>query len=200
MQENLKYDQEGLEFLANNGAPIPGQSLTNNPDTPYPWEGETAFTEVSPAIDAFFIEVTEPETYHTLMQSLNDGMNIGDITQILLYDGFTKGLWNPDLMLLLIEPIMYMLLGLAEQAGIPDPILYRDEEKEPDDPEDQLAGLENAIQVAKDKIVPKAKKGQLPKDVEEKLKNFSPTEEAGLLAPDRIEEDSPPNLLDKEIR
>ena len=200
MQENLKYDQEGLEFLANNGSPIPGESLTNSPDTPQPWEGETVFTEVRPAIDSLFIELTEPETYHTLMGSINDGMNIGDITQILLYDGFTKGQWNPDLMLLLIEPTMYMLLGLAEQAGIPAPLLYRDEEKDPDDPEDQLVGLENAIQVAKDKIVPKAEKGHLPKDVEQKLKTFKPTEEVGLLAPDRIEEGPPPNLLDKGIK
>ena len=32
------FDQEGLEFLANNGRPIPGESLTNSPDNPYPWE------------------------------------------------------------------------------------------------------------------------------------------------------------------
>ena len=72
MQENLKYDQAVLEYLPNNGSPIPGQSLTNNPDTPYPWEGETTFTEVRPAIDALFIEVTEPEPYHTLMVSIHD--------------------------------------------------------------------------------------------------------------------------------
>ena len=196
MQENLKYDQAGLEFLANNGSPIPGQSLTNNPDTPYPWEGETTFTEVRPAIDALFIEVTEPEAYHTLMGSLHDGMNIGDIAQILLYDGFTKGIWNPDLMLLLIEPTMYMLLGLAEQAGIPDPLLYRDEEKEPLDTEEQLEGLEKAIEIAKDKIVPKAQKGHLPKEIEEKIERFLPPEQRSLLSPS--EEEEPSNLLDRE--
>ena len=30
--EYKDFDQEGLDFLANNGRPIPGSSLTNSPD------------------------------------------------------------------------------------------------------------------------------------------------------------------------
>ena len=34
-----KINPEILErFSSNPGTPIPGQSLTNDPDTPYPWE------------------------------------------------------------------------------------------------------------------------------------------------------------------
>ena len=28
------FDQDGLEFIANNGRPIPGSSLTNSHDSP----------------------------------------------------------------------------------------------------------------------------------------------------------------------
>ena len=59
MEQNYKnYDQEGLKFLSTNGRPIPGESLTNSPDTPYPWEQATSFTEIDPAVDSIFIELT----------------------------------------------------------------------------------------------------------------------------------------------
>ena len=63
-EQNYKdYDQEGLNFLGSMQRPIPGQSLTNNPDNPYPWEQPPQFTELQPAIDALFIDMTEPESY-----------------------------------------------------------------------------------------------------------------------------------------
>ena len=34
------------------------------------------------------------------------------------YVGFREGKWNPDLMMMLIEPFMYLLMALAEKAGI----------------------------------------------------------------------------------
>ena len=46
-EQNYKdYDQEGLNFLGSMPRPIPGQSLTNNPDNPYPWEQPPQFTEL----------------------------------------------------------------------------------------------------------------------------------------------------------
>ena len=44
----------------------------------------------------------------------------------ILFKGFTEGLWNPDLLLRLIEPTTYMILALAERALI-DPVIYDDE-------------------------------------------------------------------------
>ena len=35
--EPQQLEQEGLEVLGQMQRPIPGQSLTNSPDTPYPW-------------------------------------------------------------------------------------------------------------------------------------------------------------------
>ena len=193
------YNQDGLAFLANNGTAVPGQSLTTDPEQPLPFEGPPVFTELSMAIDATFIEITELETYLTLMSSIAKGVPIGDLTQILLYDGFSKGLWNPDLMLLLIEPVMYMLLGLAEQAGIPNPILYRGEEEEGGDPEEEAAGFERAIEVAKAKVIPRAKKGQLPTEIAEKIEEFEPEQQPSLLAPtaEPTEAVAQPNLLEQ---
>lgn len=182
MEENLKnYDQAGLEFLSTNGRPIPGSSLTNSKDSPYPWESPPQFTELQPAIDALFLELTEPEAYHSIINLIDNGLPVGDITQIVLTDGFQKGMWNPDLLLLLVEPTMYMILALAEKAGIMDAIIYRGEEEEDTDTDEQLTNIEKAIDIAQDRIVPKAKAGILPKEIEERLEGFVPPKQTGLL-------------------
>ena len=188
------FDQEGLEFLANNGRPIPGESLTNSPDNPYPWEQAPQFTELQPATDVLFLELTEPEAYHSTMDLIKSGVSVGDVAQVILTDGFQKGMWNPDLMMLLIEPAMYMIIAFAEKAGIQDYITYQGEDEEPDDDNEQLAGIEEAIDIAQDKIVPKAKAGIFPKEIEERLEKFTAPEQPSLLEkPQQLE-----SLLGKE--
>ena len=189
------FDQDGLEFLANNGRPIPGSSLTNSPDTPYAWEQPPQFVELQPAIDALFIELTEPEAYHSTMDLVRNEVPIADIAQVILTDGFQKGMWNPDLMLLLIEPTMYMIIAFAEKAGIQDYVTYQGEENEESDEDEQLTGIEQAISIAEDKKVPKAKAGVFPKEIEERLEKFTPPEQPSLLEKPDVQRNS---LLGKE--
>ena len=40
-----EYNQEGINALVNSSRPIPGQSLTESPDTSYPWEGPPEYTD-----------------------------------------------------------------------------------------------------------------------------------------------------------
>ena len=192
MEENMMQqgtNQEGLEYLSTSGRPVPGSSLTNNPETPFPWEGPTQYVELEPAQDAIFLEITQPEAYHSLMDLIRNDL------PIILRDGFQKGMWNPDLMVLLIEPVMYMLIGLAEKAGIHDYITYQDEEKEDgdDDEGSQLEGIEKAMEIAQERIVPKAKAGVLPKVIEDKLENFEAPKQKSLL--EKPEEDVQPESL-----
>ena len=194
--EYKNLDQDGLEFLANNGRPIPGSSLTNSPDAPYAWEQPPQFVELQPAIDALFLELTEPEAYHSSMDLVKNGVPIADIAQVILTDGFQKGMWNPDLMLLLIEPTMYMLIAFAEKAGIQDYVTYQGEENEESDEEEQLTGIEQAISIAEDRIVPKAKAGVFPKEIEKRLEEFTPPEQPSLL--EKTETNQSTSLLDRE--
>tara|TARA_R110002012_G_scaffold278495_1_gene466168 strand:+ start:995 stop:1591 length:597 start_codon:yes stop_codon:yes gene_type:complete len=197
MEENYKdYDQEGLKFLSTNGRPIAGESLTNSPDTPYPWEQATQFTELQPAMDALFLELTEPEAYQSVINLIENQVPVGDITQIVLTDGFQKGMWNPDLLMLLIEPTMYMIMALAEKAGIMDAVVYQGEEEDEDDEDnEQLNSIEKAIDIAQDKVVPKAKAGVIPKSIETKLAEFTPPDQLSLLEKPDVQRNS---LLGKE--
>ena len=190
------FDQDGLEFLVNNGRPIPGSSLTNSPDTPYPWEQAPQYTELQPAIDALFIELSEPEAFHSLMDLVRNEVPVADIAQIVLTDGFQKGMWNPDLMLLLVEPTMYMIIAFAEKAGIQEYITYEGEEDEPEDENEQLDGIGEAINVAQDRVVSKVKSGALPKEIEERLEKFTPPNQPSLL--EKSETNEPESLLGRE--
>lgn len=190
------FDQDGLQFLANNGRPIPGSSLTNSPDTPYPWEQPTQYTELQPAIDALFLELTEPDAYYSIMDLVKNDVPVSDIAQVILTDGFQKGLWNPDLMLLLVEPTMYMIIAFAEKTGIQDYVTYEGEEDDPSDEEEQLSGIKQAIEIAKDKIVPKVKAGVFSKEIEKRLEKFTPPEQPSLL--EKSETNQPESLLGRE--
>jgi hypothetical protein len=46
-----------------------------------------------------------------------------------LFSGFNEGKYNPDLMLLMIEPTAYMIMALAERAGIDYEVMEDDEEE-----------------------------------------------------------------------
>ena len=53
-------------------------------------------------MEELFLNLTEKETYIELLNLLNNGTPIDQLAQVILYRGMTEGLYNPDLMLLLI--------------------------------------------------------------------------------------------------
>ena len=50
-----------------------------------------------------------------------------DLTEVLLFNAFVEGKINPDLMLLLAEPVAYMLLYITDVEMF-DPVIVRPEE------------------------------------------------------------------------
>lgn len=191
MMKPKQYDQEGLEFLGQMQRPIPGQSLTNSPDSPYPWEQPPEFTEIQPAIESLYVSLTEDDAYEAIVDLIDADNTIADAAQVVLYAGFEEGLWNPDLMTLLIEPTMYLIMGLVERAGR---LEYKiDREPEVEDEEDKLQQVtameqlltKTAVQAEEDKVSG-VQKGVLPKEIETKLKEIKVPE--SLLAPDNTEE------------
>lgn len=171
---------QGMEYAVNQGnGDIPGQSLTNSPDQPYAWEQPPQLTEVGPALNVIFLELTEPEAYQNILEMLKKDVPIGDITNIIIYKGFTQGLWNPDLALLLIEPVMYLLYSIAVKAGIDNPVI--DDEDDTSDIGEQTSQLEKIINIAKDKVVPKIQQGDIPQEIVQQVASLP--EQPSLLEP-----------------
>ena len=194
--EYKNFEQEGLDFLANRGRPIPGQSLTNSPDEAYAWEKTPQFTNLQSATDALFVELTEPEVYDSVLTMIERGESIANVAQVILYDGFQKGMFNPDLMMLLIEPTMYMLMALAETGGIDDYKIYNGEEEDEFDEDEQLEGMDKMMDIAKDKLAPKMKSGVLPRDIETKIKELDIPARPSLLERQEMPQEEP-SLLDR---
>ena len=113
-----------------------------------------------------------------------------EIAQTLLFTGFTKGYWNPDLMLILIEPVAYMYMALAERAGI-DPVIDLNEDEE-EDAEEEFFGiskdnekLKRLQRNLKGNIIPA---GVIDSEMEEKLETLPTKEEMSLMAEEPVEE------------
>ena len=110
-------DQQAIETMRPFDGPIPGQSLTNSPESQAAHEGPPEYTNVREATQAIFMSLLEEEMLMEVSRMMANGTPIADITKMLLVSGLSQGKFNPDLMLLLVEPVMYMLLAIAEKVG-----------------------------------------------------------------------------------
>ena len=120
-------------------SPTPGESLTKNPEEKFAWEQPSEYTEVRPFMEDLFLQLTEDkDRYVKLLVSFLQQVSIADTTQMLLYTSWRAGKINTDLMLLLIEPVMYLLIAMAEQAEI-EPVIY--DEENVDEPSQEDADL-----------------------------------------------------------
>ncbi len=198
----MAVSEKAINFIQGSlekGRPIPGQSLTNAPDQPYNWEKSSEYTNPKEAMLYVFETLTVPETTTNLLLSLSNGVGVIDIASITLYSGFLEGKWSPDLMLLLMEPTMFMIMALAEKADIPYSLEAGDDETpvemSGDKAVETLQGgineLDKMKQIAASRVSPQS----VPQDVREIIEETK-------LAPSllqRVEEETQSkNLLGRE--
>jgi len=170
-----EYSQEAVDVFAQAGRPIPGQSLTSNPDEPRPFEGPPDFTNFKEALDYTAAELLLEENYTPMVLAMGDGIPVTDLAMQIGYVGFREGKWNPDLMMMLIEPLMYLLMALS--------IL-----------EDKVR---NIAETLKAKEMGKMPKGALPSDIVEKIESLDIPKESLLAKTEEpmIEEEEPQQSL-----
>lgn len=194
-------NQEYLKAIATGGRPIPGQSLTSDPNNPAPYEKPPEFTTINEASEYLFAKFIDEEVYPELMGVLDQGVPIMDVVQTTLFTGFTEGKWNPDLLMLMVEPTAYMLLGLAESSDI-DPVIYRDQQEDEFDEDfdadlnpqqEQYKKLAASLDMGKiDKVLPQEIVEQIEETPTASLMQApeQPAVEAeSLLAPPPVEEE-----------
>jgi len=126
------FDEAYLKHMASGSRPIPGQSLTDDPDNPGDYERPPQFVELREALEHVFMLFTHEDYYEDILEQIMEGIPIIELVQVFLFEGFRTGKWNPDLMMLLAEPATYMLMALAERAGI-DYVIDNDPETDPRD-------------------------------------------------------------------
>jgi hypothetical protein len=122
-------EEEYKKIQMSGKRPIPGQSLTNDPENPELYEKAPEFVSVHAASEYMFGKLIEPDAYTSIMEAVDEGVAIMDITQSLLFVEFQEGKFNPDLMFMLVEPVAYMIIALAEKLDL-SMVIYRGEEED----------------------------------------------------------------------
>ena len=171
----MQISENATKFLERNmsaGRAIPGQSLTNSPETPHRWEQPPEFSEPHKAMLQIFETITEKESLANILLSLVKEVSVIDLSSIILYTGFIEGKWNPDLMALLMEPTMYMIMYLGDKAKL-DYLMDSKQENNVDElsGEDQLkritSSLDELKQAAADRASPMSVTPEIKEELEE---------------------------------
>ena len=198
-------EQNAQEFINYNG-PVPGQSLTNNPDQKYAWEQAPEFVNRRDAELFILEELTEKDKFIAITDMISEGMPLDIITRTYLMSGYSRGLWDVDLMMLLIEPTAFILMALAEKVGLEYELYAGEAEEDGEElPEEQEKYISKTVDIVKKRI---EKVGNKPletikstnKELVERIEAIpeeTVQEVKGLLArPDTMEQ--PKSLLEAE--
>ena len=160
-------------------SPTPGESLTKNPEEKFAWEQASEYTEVRPFMEDLFLQLTEDkDRYVKLLVSFLQQVSIADTTQMLLYTSWRAGKINTDLMLLLIEPVMYLLIAMAEQAEI-EPVIYDEENVDEPSQEDSDLYVEQSQKINEMKPE-KIRKSSVEPSLLAKVEDLPTAEEVGV--------------------
>ena len=82
-----ELNPEALEAHNPFQGPIPGQSLTNSPDSQQPWEQPPRMTGIKEARETVFLEILKEENLESIINLLDEGMSVAKITEMLLFIG-----------------------------------------------------------------------------------------------------------------
>ena len=177
---------------------IPGQGLTTDPENPAPWEKAPEFTDLEDVLRYLLDAITQEESYAALMDLIANKTPLIELTQVILFKGFTEGKWNPDLMMIAAEPLTYMLLALSERADIDAVIMAEDDDDDDADADNTVFNvdmtrdkLNKLAEAARKNTIPA---GALPVDIQEEIQNLDVP--SSLLAqPEQIVEEDNSSLL-----
>ena len=207
VQNPEHLDIEAFEGLSPFNRAVPGQSLTNDPTNKAPWESPPTFTTVQDATVALVEDCFSEENFKMIALALADHMPVGNLAAIILQEGFNKGAWNTDLLMMLMEPLMYILMAIAEKCDI-DYLLYEGDTYESyedeDNPEEVVKNLKSMsgnireTLALKDLRPTQISKKSVPEKVLQKIEQIEPSQEILSLLERRKQEKQPESLLARE--
>ena len=98
-------------------APIPGQSLTDEPGK-YPWEHAPQYPTVEDASHVIWERLHREEVIATIVILLRNGMTVENITRVLVFSGFLNGKFTVDTAILLSPIVAKMVASIGKKAGV----------------------------------------------------------------------------------
>tara|TARA_Y100001937_G_scaffold91328_1_gene123584 strand:- start:7924 stop:8511 length:588 start_codon:yes stop_codon:yes gene_type:complete len=181
-----------IDYTSRMNRSVPGEGMANDPDNPYPFEAAPEFTVQREALEYLFVIITDEERYVDLLTAIEEGVPIMELSQVILFKGFTEGKWNPDLMMLLAEPLAYMLMALAERQGINYTI--HNEELNDEAVSNRKLSTEGIEKRLKEKQAGKATT-MLPEELQSKIEEVPIVEQSLLSQPQEDQPEDSDSLL-----
>ena len=163
-----KFEETGRNPF---NAPTPGESLTRDPEQKFPWERTPEINDVDTAIKEVFVMLTERKSLVELLNLLNNGQPVDEIAQMVAYRGMSVGKYNSDLMLLLLEPLMYLIIAIAEEYEI-DPVIY-------EGMDDDIMDVDSVTDSKQKLPKPEINKDSVPSSILARVKTLPSQEELG---------------------
>jgi len=130
----MTQQSEFLDIDLLNMKPIPGESLTAEPGK-FPWEKPPRIVKEDQALHYILNSTLGNESVKKeILEAIDMGMTVDTIVSGLLLNGFTEGIFSPDVAELIKIPVMKFFIQEADRAGIEDiQISNLDLPKEKDD-------------------------------------------------------------------
>lgn len=163
-----QFEEQGMNPF---NAPTPGESLTRDPEQKFPWERPPEINDVDTAIKEVFVMLTERKSLVELLNLLNNGQPVDEIAQMVAYRGMSVGKYNSDLMLLLLEPLMYLIIAIAEEYEI-DPVIY-------EGMDDDIMDVDSVTDSKQKLPKPEINKDSVPSSILARVKTLPSQEELG---------------------
>ena len=99
-------------------APIPGQSLTDNPGNGA-WEHPPEFADIEGAAEYVYKRLQKKENLKRIVVLLKMGIPIEALVKIITFSGFLEGKWTVDSAKLLDPAVAMMVTSISELGKIP---------------------------------------------------------------------------------
>lgn len=98
-------------------APIPGQSLTDEPKN-YPWENPPEITDPEEAIAMHMSKFNDPEVIDNMLDLLDIGFPVRALAESILTASVAAG-WHSIDVSLIVAPFMHEhIISMAKEAGV----------------------------------------------------------------------------------
>lgn len=168
-------------------APIPGESLTTAPKQ-YAWERPPEIVDPEDAIQFYLNKMVKPDVMEGLMDALEMGMTVKDLTEGTLRMGVSNGMHTIDVGLIIAPVIHEFIVGFAKELGIEYDEGFEDKEKMKKDREAKTylkTKLRLERQMAKGK-------GRVPTPRQEVKEEYT---EEGIMEPEVQPQEEPKGLL-----
>jgi hypothetical protein len=98
-------------------APIPGQSLTDEPRG-YAWERPAEFTTTEDALKYYLPRLTDKEIVEDMMLALENGFPLATLVKGIYMNGVMEGKHSIDIGLLIAPVLHELILATAKDYGV----------------------------------------------------------------------------------